>query len=244
MLYDPWLTETYADACVDNIRYYGALYPLEAGWNTLSVPIALKGTADSMTEIVGLGDYINSTGDAQNWLSGYYYDGAWKSLGGDYEFAPGKAVYIKMEAAAKFPVLYSGQIGLPSLTLSEGWNLIGSAFGIDKVAGGADLSLGDYGICSLDPTGGTTYGGREVNTTDADAESWKSLADALDSLGANASVVVSPGVPGQEAVWGSTAASDTDYMIVGEGYWVFMTAPDIAYAGFEVTPMYFTPPAE
>ena len=216
--FEPWLTETYAETSVDNIRYYAALMPLEKGWNTLSVPLALKSTAKTLTQIVALGDYINDTGALQNYAGGYYYDVTWKSLTGDYEFAPGKAVYVKMLADANFPVVYSGQIGLPTLSLGAGWNLIGSTFGIDKTSGG-DF---DYGIAAYDDTDG-----------------YKTVVTALDSIKANASVVVSPAVPGQTAAWGTTVADDTTKMIVGEGYWVYMEAADIL-VGFEVTPMYFT----
>ena len=64
----------------------------------------------------------------------------------------------------------------------------------------------------------------------------KAVDVALDSISAKASVVVSPTMPGQTAAWAITNLSDED-MIVGEAYWVFMTAP-ATLAGFEVTPIY------
>jgi hypothetical protein len=215
--FEPWLTETYANTYVDNIRYYAALLPLDAGWNTLSVPITLKSSASSLTEIVSLGSYIVTTGTSQNYAGGYYWDGSWKSLTGDYEFAPGKAVYVKMLAPANFPVVYSGQISLPTVSLSTGWNLIGSMFGIDK-------TNGDYGIAATNDSDGMM----KVNI-------------ALDSIKTNASVVVSPAVPGQTAPWGTVASDVNTEMIVGEGYWVYMKAAD-TLAGFEVTPLYFAFP--
>jgi len=214
--YDPWLTRVQATAVSDGIAYHGSTYPLEAGWNTLSVPLALDDGADTLTDIVALGDFFVTSGTDQNYLGGYYYDAVntlWVPIPGTYEFAPCTAVYVKMKADASFPVLYSGVFSLPSLSLPAGWNLIGSAFGIDKAADA------DYGIAATGSTDGE-----------------KAVSIALASLGANASVVVSPSMPGQTAAW-ATVAIESDLMQVGEGYWVFMTAP-ATYAGFEVTPIY------
>jgi len=216
--FEPWLTGTYATAYTDNIRLYAALYPLEEGWNTLSVPLALKSSADTLNEIVDLGDYINASGTAQNYAGGYYYDaatGLWMPLIGTYEFQPGAAVYVNMLADASFPILYSGVFSLPGVSLPAGWNLVGSAFGIDKESGD------DFGIAATS------------DTTDGQ----KGVATALASLGANASVVISPSLPGQTLAWGTVATDSSTKMIVGEGYWVFMTAP-ATLAGFEVTPIY------
>ena len=43
-------------------------------------------------------------------------------------------------------------------------------------------------------------------------------------------------MPGQTAAWADTTGGEQ--MQVGEGYWVFMTAP-ATLAGFEVTPIYW-----
>jgi len=226
VVYDPWLTRTQATTVSDGIAYHGSTYPLEAGWNTLSVPLALDDGADTFSDIVALGDFFVTSGTAQNYLLGYYYDaslGLWVPLTGTYEFAPCQAVYVKMKADASFPVLYSGVFGLPSVSLPVGWNLVGSAFGIDKGSGEGD---GDYGIAL--PTGGPPP---------TDTEAYKTVATALASLGANASVVISPPMPGQVAAWATTIGGTTQNMIVGEGYWVFMTAA-ATLAGFEVTPIY------
>jgi len=225
-VFDPWLTETYANTYVDNIRYYGSLMPLEAGWNTLSVPCGLKDSANTFGEIASLGSYIVSTGATANYLGGYYFDAAtstWAQIYSDTAIVPGQGFYVKMSAVSTFPVLYSGQIGLPSVSLPAGWNLVGSMFGIDKTVVGTQLV--DYGI--------TTY-------TDANTDSWKTVANALVSIAGGASVILSPSLPGQTAAWGTTITG-ADKMIVGEGYWVFMTAAG-TLAGYEVTPMYFVFP--
>jgi len=217
VVYDPWLTRDQATTITAGIAYYGSIYPLEAGWNTLSVPLALDDGADTLDDIVALGDFFVTSGTDQNYLGGYYYDaslGLWVPLTGAYEFVPCKAVYVKMEAAASFPVLYSGVFGLPSVSLPAGWNLIGSGFGVDKTSG-------DYGIAAY-----------------SDSDGQKVVNQALASLGANASVVVSPSLPGQTLAWGTVATDSSTNMIVGEGYWVFMTA-SATLAGFEVTPIYW-----
>ncbi|MGA9349131.1 MAG: hypothetical protein WBW48_10045 [Anaerolineae bacterium] len=215
--FDPWLTRVQATAVSDGIAYHGDTYPLEAGWNTLSVPLALDDSADTMNDIVALGSFFVTSGPTQNYLAGYYYDaasGLWQVLSGTYEFAPCNAVYVKMGAAANFPILYSGVFSLPSVSLPAGWNLVGSAFGIDKTPGD------DYGIAAT-----------------GDPDGLKAVNVALNSIAASGSVVLSPSMPGQTAVWGTTIAAGGELMIVGEGYWVFMTAPG-TLAGFEVTPIY------
>jgi len=71
-----------------------------------------------------------------------------------------------------------------------------------------------------------------------DAESFKAVGTALASLGTNASVVISPSAPGQVAAWSTTIGGTAQNMVVGEGYWVFMTN-SATLAGFEVTPIYW-----
>ena len=220
--YDPWLTEIQAKTVSDGIAYFADTMPLQQGWNTLSVPLALKDSADTMAEIVALGSFLTTT----NWEIAYQYNPAipgWENIGTSaIPLVPCRGYYIKIKplATVSFPVLYSGTLGLPALKLAAGWNLIGSAFGIDKTAG-------DYGIAATD------------DTTDGQ----KTVKAALDSIGAKCSTVVSPTVPGQgDNVWATTYAAEvispTNKMFVGESYWVFMTAPDITLAGFEVTPIY------
>ncbi len=223
--YDPWLTVAQATAVSDGIAYHGSTMPLEEGWNTLSVPLALSDSADTLSDIAALGDFLVLSGTDRNYDGGYYYDAVntlWLPITGTYEFQPGAAVYIKMVAAADIPILFSGVFSLPSMSLPAGWNLVGSAFGIDK---DSNTGEGDYGIAQ--PTG--------TGTPD-DAEAYKTVAVALASLGTDASVVISPSMPGQFAAWAVTDGSEN--MIVGEGYWVFMTA-SATLAGFEVTPIYW-----
>lgn len=220
--YDPWLTVVQATAVSEGVAYHGSTYPLQAGWNTLSVPLALSDSADTLSDIAALGDFLVLSGTSRNYDGGFYYDGTlWQPIiASTYEFQPGAAVYIKMVAAADIPILFSGVFSLPSVSLPAGWNLVGSTFGIDK-SGSPD---GDYGIAGTSQTDGQ----KVVNV-------------ALASLGTDASVVISPSMPGQTAAWATVATDGTTKMIVGEGYWVFMTS-SATLAGFQVTPIYWIAP--
>jgi len=139
-----------------------------------------------------------------------------------------------MKEATRFPVLYSGSEspGLPAFPLSAGWNLVGSAFGIDRVRFGPEEE-GRWAVADPDDGG---FG--------ADFEASKTVVDALDSLESEVprglSTVVSPSVPGQISSW---SASENNLggkrMYTGEGYWVYMVNPG-TLSGFEITPFHFT----
>ena len=86
------------------------------------------------------------------------------------------------------------------------------------------------------------YGVAETPSVDAsELDNKKAVDVALVSLGTNASVVISPSMPGQTNVWATVASDNAKDMLVGEGYWVFMTAT-ATLAGFEVTPIYWIAP--
>lgn len=221
--WDPWLTETQAKTVEDGIAYLGSTTPLEAGWNTLSVPLALKDSANTLTEIEALGDFLTAT----NWEVAYQYNpeltpeyGGWENIGTiETDLMPCRGYYIKILGIddVNFPVLYNGTLGLPAYDLVAGWNLVGSAFGIDRTDG--------FGIATTS------------DTTDGQ----KLVVDALDSIKAKCSVIVSPTMPSQTDPWVTTMTIEADggttKMIVGEGYWVFMT-DSATLAGFEITPIY------
>jgi len=216
--YDLWLTESQVTVIEDGIRSYGSdALALEPGWNTLSAPCGLKSTGNDFGEIEAMGTYL---GD--NFVGGYWYDastGDWTLIGPTTTIEPGKGFYVNMSAASTFPVLlFDGLLSLPAYDMYAGWNLIGSMFGID--------TDGDYGVATLAVGGG---GNDEKTTT-----------QALPSIAASASVIISPSVPGQTASWAAILGGDIMY--VGEGYWVFMTA-DGTLAGWEVLPYSFTPGA-
>jgi hypothetical protein len=219
--YNPWLSVSFATVLAEGVRYYGSdTLTLQTGWNTLSVPLALYGAADTLGEISTLGNFLTTA----NWAIAYQYDPAsgWVT---PTTLVPCRGYYIKMKAASRFPVLYSNSLGLPALALVPGWNLIGSAFGIDRTAAG-EGEQGRWAVASP-PT---------------DAEAQMTVVLALASISGKASVVVSPSVPGQLVIWSGVYPCDSPsrLMYTGEGYWVFMTSSG-TLAGFEITPLYLTP---
>lgn len=208
--WDPWLTETQDTVITDGIRSYG------------SDAIELAVGWNTLSVPCGL----KSTGDTfgeiegmgtylgDNFVGGYWYDastGDWTLIGTTTTIEPGKGFYVNMSAASTFPVLlFDGLLSLPAYDMYAGWNLIGSMFGIDD----------------------TSYG---LDTTET-----KTPSEALVSIAGNASVIISPSVPGQLGPWAAAATSSTDDMQVGEAYWVFMIA-DGTLAGWEVLPSCFEP---
>ncbi len=225
VVYNPWLSEPYDTVIDEGIRYYGSdTLALQEGWNTLSVPLKLYDYGNTIAEIKAMGDFL-TTANYANLI--YEYD----SVNGfvtPTTLVPCRGYYIKMLAASSFPVFYSNSLGLPSLALSAGWNLIGSAFGIDKAT---EVT---WAVANSDPN-------NDGNLADADTEALKFVGAAMNSIKAQASVVVSPSAPGQLGVpWAVAyeATDTTNKMYTGEAYWVFMTASG-TLAGFEITPFYF-----
>lgn len=231
--YNPWLTQTYCVVMAnDPVRWYGSdTLELQEGWNTLSVPLTLDDRADNITEIGTLGCFLTG----ENFVVAYQFNAnthLFEPISPN--FIPARGYYIKMKEATRFPVLYSGSEspGLPAFPLSTGWNLVGSAFGIDRIRFGP-YEEGRWAVA--DPDGGG-FG--------ADFEAAKMVVDALDSLESEVprglSTVVSPSVPGQISSW---SASENNLggkrMYTGEGYWVYMVNPG-TLSGFEITPFHFT----
>jgi len=221
VVYDPWLTKDIATVAADGVKWYGSGLALDAaGWNTLAVPVNLYDAGDTFGELDAMGSFLG------DYLTGYWYDADasvtpphWVLNTTGTSLVPGRGFYVKTSKAISVPVLYNGDMGpMPSYGMYAGWNLIGSMFGIDKAGSDAD-----YGVEAI-----------------ADGEDKMKMGIALSSVGASASVVVSPGLPGQEGTpWSEvyTSTISANDMYVGEGYWVFMTA-DGTLAGFEVTPFY------
>ncbi len=228
--YNPWLSVSQATVIADGIRHYGSYLELQKGWNTLSVPVPLHGSADTLGEIATLGSWLD------NAQAAFQYD---PSLGyiqllSNTQLLTGRGYFIRMAEAGRFPVIYRSSFGLPSVNLAQGWNLVGAAFGIDRVDNATPYDQGRWAIA---------WAARLVDGGDPEAR--KPSAVALDSVRNQASVIISPSVPGQIASWSSTytqeaQASSPNYFYTGEAYWVFMIDPG-TLAGFEVTPFHFTP---
>jgi hypothetical protein len=124
--YYEWLYQPIADVIADNAAYYCRAINLNVGWNTLSAPIILDNSTDTVGEVVDLAKvtiaYWYDTSDADT--DGNY----WEQVTADYELSPCDAIYIKMNAADSVLLKYNAtDISLPTKQLYAGWNLIGLA---------------------------------------------------------------------------------------------------------------------
>jgi hypothetical protein len=115
--YYPWLHKSLTDVVADNVSYQACNIKLVSGWNTLSTPVKLISTADSIDELIPSGMTI-----------GYYYDGGWQQITTGYVLNPCDAVYVKMSAATYVQFKFdAGAFSNPSKDLDVGWNLISLA---------------------------------------------------------------------------------------------------------------------
>jgi parallel beta-helix repeat protein len=124
--YYEWLYQPIADVIADNAAYYSRVVSLNVGWNTLSAPIILDDSTDTVGEVV----------DTDKITIAYWYDAGdgdtdgnyWEQVTADYELEPCHAIYIKMNAADSILLKYNAtDISLPTRQLYAGWNLIGLA---------------------------------------------------------------------------------------------------------------------
>jgi hypothetical protein len=117
--YFPWLHKSKADVVTDNASYQACTMKLVAGWNTLSTPVKLISTADSIDELIPSGMTI-----------GYFYDATgWHLITTGYVLNPCDAVYVKM-SAEKYVLLKfdASAFSAPSKALNAGWNLMSLAY--------------------------------------------------------------------------------------------------------------------
>jgi hypothetical protein len=124
--YYEWLYQPIADVIADNAAYYCRVVNLNVGWNTLSAPIILDDSTDTVGEVVDLAKvtiaYWYDTSDADT--DGNY----WEQVTADYTLEPCDAIYIKMNATDSILLKYNAtDISLPTKQLYAGWNLIGLA---------------------------------------------------------------------------------------------------------------------
>ena len=115
--YYPWLHKSLADVVADNASYQTSTMKLVAGWNTLSTPVQLISTANSVDELIPSGMTI-----------GYYYDGGWQQITTGYTLNASDAVYVKMSAVTYVPLKFDASaFSTPSKSLASGWNLMSMA---------------------------------------------------------------------------------------------------------------------
>ena len=116
--YYPWLHKSRAEVVSDNISYQACTMALVSGWNTLSTPVKLISTADSVDELIPSGMTI-----------GYYYDATgWHQITTGYVLSPCDAVYVKMSAATDVLLKFdAGAFTTPTKALNTGWNMASMA---------------------------------------------------------------------------------------------------------------------
>jgi len=124
--YYEWLYKPIADVIADNAAYYTRAVNLSVGWNTLSTPIILDASGDTVDEIV----------DATKMTIAYWYDTNdadsdgtyWEQVTTGYKLEPCDAIYIKMNTADTALLKYNAtDLSTPTKDLYAGWNLIGLA---------------------------------------------------------------------------------------------------------------------
>jgi hypothetical protein len=124
--YYEWLYQPIADVIADNAAYYTRAVSLSVGWNTLSTPIILDASGDTVDEVV----------DSAKITIAYWYDTSdvdadgtyWEQITTGYELEPCDAIYIKMNATDSVILKYNAtDTSTPTKELYAGWNLIGLA---------------------------------------------------------------------------------------------------------------------
>jgi hypothetical protein len=141
VVYYPWLYKSRTDVVADNVSYQTSNMKLVSGWNTMSTPVKLISTADSIDELIPSGMTI-----------GYYYDGGWQQITTGYVLNACDAVYVKMSAATYVQFKFdAGAFTTPSKSLDAGWNLIGLA-SLDASKDATDA------VASVDLTAGNLPG--------------------------------------------------------------------------------------
>jgi len=124
--YYEWLYKPKADVITDNAAYYTRAVSLSVGWNTLSTPIILDASGDTVDEVVDSTKitiaYWYDTNDADS--DGTY----WEQVTTGYQLEPCDAIYIKMNATDNVLLKYNAtDVSTPTKDLYAGWNLIGLA---------------------------------------------------------------------------------------------------------------------
>jgi hypothetical protein len=116
--YYPWLHKSLTDVVNDNASYQACTMSLVSGWNTLSTPVKLISTADSIDELI-----------PAHMSVGYYYDGGWQQITTGYTLSPCGAVYVKMSVATDVLLKFDASAYTnPSKDLDAGWNLVSLAY--------------------------------------------------------------------------------------------------------------------
>jgi hypothetical protein len=210
--YSWWLSHPVADLLKDNVGYYGFSQTLEAGWNTLSVPMALE--YSRWSDIVAMSNLDYSIA--------LYYDPTqeypWQQVMEDdlstvdndsYVVKPLNGMYVKMNKKGTIFFTTSGTPSVPEskLTRGQSWYLVGP----------------------------TPYDGNYPFTTSTYVENaLVSIIRTPEGI-KNLDLVISPSVGGQKP-WAFPYNYNDDEMELFRAYWVFVESPD-TLAGYIFTPM-------
>jgi len=190
--YYPWLHKSRVDVVNDNVSYQTSTMKLVAGWNTLSTPMKLISTADSIDELI-------STDDME---IGYYYDSGWQQITTGKVLDACDAVYVKMLSAKYVQFKFdAGAWTMPSKDLAVGWNLVGLAY---LASGGMDA---DEAVASVYKTAANLPGYSQVIGP--------SLIDVQTDLYGSTSCA-------SFAYSSGETSADANMMYAGLGYWVYM----------------------
>jgi len=207
VVYYPWLHKSKADVVTDNASYQACTMSLVSGWNTLSTPVKLISTADSIDELIPSGMTI-----------GYYYDATgWQQITTGKVLSPCDAVYVKMSAATDVLLKFDASAyTTPSKALNAGWNLISLAYlsssGKQADDAVASVYLTAAGLPGYSQVVSPSLNAAQTNMFGVAGASW-----AYSS----GQTVVSP---------------YTETMYAGLGYWCYMQNT-ATLAGFEITPI-------
>ena len=155
--YYPWLHKSKVDVVNDNVSYQTSNMQLVAGWNTLSTPVKLISTADSIDELIPAGMTI-----------GYYYDSGWQQITTGKVLNPCDAVYVKMGAVKYVQFKFdAGAFSAPSKDLAAGWNLVGLAY-LSSSGKHADDAVASIARTAADLPGYSQVVSPSINPTQKD----------------------------------------------------------------------------
>ena len=161
--YYEWLYDPIASVIADNAAYYTRAVNLSVGWNTLSTPIILDASGDTVGEVV----------DATKMTVAYWYDTSdadsdgvyWEQVTAGYKLEPCDAIYIKMNATDSVVLKYNAtDLSTPTKDLYAGWNLIGLA--------NLESKRADYAMQSVANTPTNLPGYSQVISPSMNSSSW------------------------------------------------------------------------
>jgi len=187
----------------------GTLVLLQPGWNIISTPIALDPSIDTWGE-------FSADLDIDSSAVTYYFDGSsqiWKQVSDSYEVKPCDAIYVKMASEDTVPIISSPLPSVPSKELYAGWNLVSLAY-LGEVPG---MKVNEALVSVEEVSGGLT-GYKLVVSPSVNQAPWIYITG------------------GAIADWNGEDLPPDGWMLIGNGYWVFMLN-DGTLAGFTFTPL-------